>query len=176
MRKSIVSYTTGLVAALALAGCGGGTSAPSTVTVYATPSSATIPTPSYKIVAKRTDIRPDGGDVDYVVIAPVDLSRVKQDVKLVLQAIAKTNGGPYFGAKVYDDEAVANTAYSLDRENFVRDGTVPEQRHLVAMYTGNTYGPEWGNLPPHYEISWFPAAKEDDPDRFKLNRTENWKP
>lgn len=171
--------------ALMLVGCGGGsTSAPSTVTktVYgssttaqATPQAAT---PSYKVVATTTSQRFDHKPDYYVVIDPVDLSNdsFKQNVKLVIQAVAKTNGGPDFSASVYDDEAVANTAYSLDTVDRFRKSTDQEGLHLVAMYTGGIDDGRASTADDAYEILWYPAAVANTPTADKCAREHRWKP
>ena len=53
-----------------------------------------------------------------MLIDPVDLSTdgFKQDVKLVLQAVADTDGGTDFSARIFDDETVANEAFSQEAD------------------------------------------------------------
>lgn len=170
-----------------LVGCGGGTtSAPSTVTktVYgssttaqATPQAAT---PSYKVVVTTTSERPlDGKPSYYVVINPVDLSNdsFKQNVKLVLQALAKTNGSPDFTAYVYDDEAVANTAYSLNAADPFHKSTDQEGQHTVAMYLGGIDDGKVSTANSAYQIIWYPATYADTPNVSKYTSFEHgWKP
>jgi hypothetical protein len=71
--------------------------------------------PKCSVNGKSTK-RFDGEPVYFVLIDPVDLSTdgFKQDVKLVLQAVAKTKGDPDFSARIFDDEAVARETFSHD--------------------------------------------------------------
>jgi hypothetical protein len=195
--KSIVSSTAAVatVLAVALAGCGGGkTSAPSTVTqtVYGgsptTAPAATpqLPTPNYKQIQRNVSDRKDGKYSYYVVIDPVDLSNdgFKQNVKVVLQEIAKDNGGPDFSARVFDDEAVAKT-YLSDKTDPPLDLDVrkahnaQEEQHLIAGYLGgiDAYSAQPSTAASAYNISWFPAAFTSSPNvgqYVKLN--DQWKP
>ncbi len=189
--------------ALSLAGCGGGTaSSPSTVTktVYgssatqATASATETPapmaevtpqptTPNYTIVAKTPDeFRFDHKANYYIAIDPVDPSNdsFKQNVKLVLQAVEKNNGDPNFSSNVYDDEAVAKTAFSYKSDP---TGVTPseinaqEEHDLVAMYTGgiNTDA-KASTADDAYNIEWYPAAFPDSPNVGKYVSGEQWKP
>lgn len=144
-----------------------------TTHVFSAPIIPQSPTPNFKIVGKRY-VRKDNAPGYYVVIDPVDLSNdsFKQNVKLVLQALAKTNGGPNFTAWVLDDEAVANTKYSYDTNpgadtvDKMKAQQAAEEQHLIAGYTGG-----WDTTYAHsstaddaYTISWFPAAIIDSPN------------
>ena len=53
------------------------------------------------------------------VIDPVDLSTdgFKQNVNLVTQAVANTDGSPDFSARVFDDEDIASEAFSEERHS-----------------------------------------------------------
>jgi hypothetical protein len=178
----------GSVLALTLAACGGGggtTSAPSTVTKTVYGSSTTAQairqaaTPSYKVVVKTTSQRFDHKPDYYVVIAPVDLGNdsFKQRVKLVVQAVAKTNGDPDFSANIYDDEAVANTAYALNTADPFHTATDQESQHLVAMHIGGLDDGRVSTADDAYQIYWYPAASTDTPDAAKYTHMElRWKP
>jgi ABC-type glycerol-3-phosphate transport system substrate-binding protein len=176
----------GSVLALMLAACGGGTtSAPSTVTKTVYGSSTTAQptpqaaTPSYKVVVKTTNQRFDHKPAYYVVIDPVDLSNdsFKQRVKLIVQAVAKTNGDPDFSAYVYDDEAVANTAYALNTADPLHTATDQESQHIVALYIGGLDDGRVSTADDAYQIYWYPAASTDTPDAAKYTHMElRWKP
>ena len=123
------------VLAVALAACGG-----STTSQQLTPA-----TPDFKVVAQTTGERFDNGKSYYIAIAPVDLSSgsFRQNVKFVLQTVAKSNGSPNFSASVYDDETIAERAFSYYRDELadippdeMQAQIAQEEQHLVAMYTG----------------------------------------
>jgi hypothetical protein len=173
-----------VVAVGALAGCG--SSEPnqiSTTPTSAAPQSTAVPatsTPKYSVVGKSS--RPvDGKAIYFVLIAPVDLSTgaFKHDVKLVLQAVAKTNGGSDFSARILDDETIASQAFSEETDPRLSQSP-DEQRefeerkgqHLVAMYSGglNT------GLGYSYDISWYPAALSDTPNVGQYAGSEEWRP
>ena len=114
-------------------------------------------------------------------IDPVDLSNdsFKQNVKLVVQAVAKTNGGHDFSAIVYDDAAVANTAYSLDTADplHIHKATDQEQQHLVAFYRGGIDDGRASTADNAYEIDWYPAAFTSTPNVGKyVDMEHQWKP
>lgn len=172
--------------ALALVGCGGGTtSAPSTSTVAVPATTTPQPaTPNYKIVAKTTSQRFDHKANYYIVIDPVDLSNdsFKQNVKLVLRAVAKTNGDPNFSADVFDDENTAKTAYQYDTNG--SDATASDLRahhaqaeqHEVAMYDGGIADAKSSAADDAYSIGWYPSAFTSTPNVGRYVSFEQWKP
>lgn len=200
--RSITAIVVAVELATMLAGCGGGTtSAPSTVTqtVYkeVTPSaSATVtvpnatvpqqPTPKYEIIGKRI-VRSDNAPYYYVAIEPVDLSNdtFKQNVKLVLDSLAKTDGGPNFSVEIYDDKDIANTAYYSDTHPLqlpldeLKAFWDQQEQHLVANYVGG-----WDINYAHsstaddaYTITWFPSAGSPHPVVGKYSSIpQQWKP
>jgi len=185
--KTLVGSTAGVTAALALTltGCGGSnTSAPSTVTKTVHGSSTTTPQPAaphYEIVGKDANERFDHEPIYYVVIEPVNLSNdsFKKRVKLVLQAIAKTNGGPDFSANIFDDEAAAKTEYSHrthpgnENPDEAKAQITLVEQHLVAGYDGGLLA---SGAPYPYEIMWYPSASTDSPNVGQYVGDEEWKP
>lgn len=167
------------------------TSAATTTAPSAVPPTATsqAPTPTYNVVGEVTKRR-DNVPTYYVVTDPVDLSSdaFKQDVQRVVQALAKTNGGPNFNAWVYDDEAVAATEFHYDTNpsdalqrstDQMNADEAEEEQHLVAMYVGgwdqNTAKPSTAT--DAYNISWFPSASTDSPNVGQyVSWQEQWKP
>jgi hypothetical protein len=164
-----------LIAVAAVAGCG--SSKPTQLST--TPAPAT-PAPKYSVVGQSS--RPvDGKPIYFVLIDPVDLSTggFKQDVKLVLGAVAKTNGNSDFSARILDQEAIAREAFAEETGPRVsqspdekRDFEERKRRHLVAMYSGglNT------GLGYPYDISWYPAASTDAPNVGRYAGSEEWRP
>ncbi len=118
----------------------------------------------------------------WVVIEPVDVSNdsFKQNVKLVVQALAKINGSPNFTANIYDDEVVANARTTLDPSSPGQPHpTVGPQavqtQHYVASYEGRL--PAENPYAEHpYEIWWYPAAYTDSPNVGRYVHGEPWKP
>ena len=180
----------GCALAVTLAGCGGTTtSKPSTVTqtvtTQVTPQAAT---PNYFIVAKTIAKTSDSRNYYYLVIDPVHRydDSFKQTVKLVLQAVAKTDGGANFYAEVYDDEAAANAGVS--HKDHLGDLT-PQQKlahgdHFVAVYFGGldkSSGQTSNADSASYEIIWYPSGTWGSPmwDPYLkqyVGQTEQWKP
>lgn len=177
MKRNVGSAAVAAVLALTLVGCGdgGATSATSTPPVITVSAPAT---PNYKIIAKTTNQRFDHKPNYYIVIDPVDVSTdsFKQTVKLVLRAVARTNGGdPNFSADVFDDESTANTAYSYDTSNGIgvnasdlKAQADQEKQHCVAMYNGGVNN--------EYEIAWYPENLVSSPNVGKYVSYEQWKP
>ena len=145
-----------------------------------------MPTPNYRQIQRNVSDRRDGKYSYYVVIDPVDLSNdgFKQNVKLVLQAIAKDNGGPNFSARIFDDEAVANNYLSdksdppLD-QGVVKEHNAQEEQHLIATFVGgidqDTAQPSTADTA--YNISWFPAAFTGSPNVGQyVELFDQWKP
>ncbi|MDP7735120.1 hypothetical protein [Mycobacterium paragordonae] len=166
-----------------------GNNAPSSSTVAGT-SSAITPqpaAPSYKILGTTHHRDDNARNNYYIAIAPVDLSNdsFKSGVLLVVQAVAKTNGGPDFSAWIYDDEAVANTAYHSDTHPLelsldeMKAFSLQEERHLLLDYQGG-----WDATNAHpstadaaYTITWFSAAGSPHPVVGKYSsEPEQWKP
>jgi hypothetical protein len=181
MPRTLLAF---VVAVGTLAGCGSSepvatTSPPTTAAPQSTPAPGTS-TPKYSVLGKSS--RPvDGKAIYFVLIAPVDLSTdgFKRDVKLVLQAVAKTDGGSDFSARILDDEAVASQAFSEETDPRLsqspdeqREFEERKAQHLVAMYTGglNT------GLGYPYDVSWYPAAASDTPNVGRYVGSEEWRP
>ena len=156
-----------------------GTATQETPTATLAPAPPPPATPKYSVVG-QSDKRFDGEPVYFMVIDPVDSSTdgFKQDVKLVLQAVADTDGGPDFSARIFDDEAIANEALSQEMNPPL--GESPDEtaafedlkgQHLVAMYAG---GLATGVYP--YELMWYPAAFTYTPNVGQFVASEEWKP
>lgn len=164
-----------ILVAVAVAGCG--SSEPTQLSTTAAPATSA---PKYSVVGQSS--RPvDGKAVYFVLIDPVDLSTdgFKQDVKLVLRAVAKTNGSDVFSARILDQEAIAREAFAEETDPRVsqspdekRDFEERKRQHLVAMYSGglNT------GLGYPYDISWYPAASTDAPNVGRYAGSEEWRP
>jgi hypothetical protein len=176
-----------VVAVGTLAGCGSSeptqistTTAPPTTDAPQSTSAPATSTPKYSVVGKSS--RPvDGKAIYFISIAPVNLSSdgFKREVKLVLQAVAKTNGSGEFSARILDDEATASQAFSEETNPRVsqspdeqREFEERKAQHLVAMYTGglNT------GLGYPYDVSWYPAAASDTPNVGRYVGSEEWRP
>lgn len=154
------------------------TSPSATATTSAMPLSG--PTPQYSVIG-QLPWRRDGKPTYYVVIDPVDLSNdgFKLAVKLVTQAIARMDGAADFSAKFYDDQTVANVAFTTDPGSGNR-GTKPpldkaaldeRGQHLVAIYSG---GLEM--QPSPYQMMWYPGAFTVTPNVGRWVSNEDWKP
>ncbi|MDR3665107.1 MAG: hypothetical protein P4L86_32770 [Mycobacterium sp.] len=151
-------------------------------TAATAPQSATS---SYHIIAKTTDERSDDKATYYVVIDPVDLSNdgFKQSVKLVVLAVAKTNGGPGFSADIYDDAATAQAEYSYVSNP---SDVTPTQslwahhaqmeQHLVADYIGGIDGARASTADSAYTIAWYDYAFISTPNVGQYVGEEQWKP
>jgi hypothetical protein len=173
-----------LTACGSLAGTSGRETSTSTTTATTTTTTTTTTspppaTPQYSVIGRSTK-RYDGQPIYYVLIDPVNLGNdaFKQDVKLVLQAVAKTKGDPDFSARIFDDEAVAKETFShdtnpppLEDPDEIRAATDRRGQHLVAIYSGGLK-----TLLYPYEIDWYPAAFTDTPNVGQYVDTEQWKP
>jgi hypothetical protein len=165
-----------------------GSSDPPMATAQVAPSTLSNKpsTPNYKIVAEAPDRRFDHKDTYYAATGPVDLSNdgFKRDVKLVLRAVARSNGGPNFSANVYDDETVAKTADTQDNgpasvgPDEVKAQAAQEAQHLVAMYDGGIDGQaQASSADDAYAITWFPAADSSTPNVGQYaDSREQWTP
>lgn len=145
-------------------------------------------TPSYKVIAKSDTERFDKKTTYYVLIDPVDLSNdgFKKDVKLVLQAVTKTNGNPNFTANVYDNADAATAGANLYNDPPISHGKAAAQaysdrnaQHLIAEYNGGINGDtgKVSSANSAYSISWFAGANKSTPNVGKyVVFSEQWKP
>jgi hypothetical protein len=177
-----------------VAGCGGESKpspsaslTPST-SIAVTHAAAPPATPKYKISWVTTRKNSDREHY-YLVIDPVDLSNdgFKQNVKLILQDVAKTHGSPEFTADVYDDSAVADYDHRTDIDNpnavpdpdtssdHVKATAAADAQHDVAQYDSGASAVSVTGFA--YEITWYPSASGDSPNVGKYaDGVEQWKP
>ena len=172
-------------ALLLLTACGspGGNnvSEPATSTAAAT-TTLSPATPQYSVVGKSimSTMRYDGEPIYYVVMDPVNLTNdgFKENVKLIVHALAKTEGDPDFSARVFDNRAIAAETFSrvsdppLSQEpDEIRAAEESEGQHLVAIYSGGL-----ATTPDPYVLMWYPDAVTGTPNVGHYVDSEQWKP
>ena len=154
------------------------TAATETPTASLTPAPPPPATPTYSVIGQSGN-RYDGQPVYFVVIDPVDLSTdgFKQNIKLVIQAVANTHGSPDFSARVFDDEDIASEAFSeethppLGSPDEIRAFEDLKAQHLVAMYAGG-----FETMPEPYVLRWYPGAFTGTPNVGQYVDSEEWQP
>lgn len=84
-------------------------------------------------------------------------------------ALARTDGGPAFSARIFDDAAAAEAARHRGYDSAFEH---LQAQHLVAMYTGGSCT----GLGYPYHVTWYPTASADTPEVGGYVDSEQWLP
>jgi len=156
--------------------------------------SAQETTPGYEIVYTRENVDIANNTEYYVLIDPVDLSSdaFMDTVKSIITDIARVEGKPEFGAKLYTDREVLEYGYELPSSDefpatqegiqqyraYLQSMAAKSASTLIASYVGgiDLLQARASRDVGAYSILWFGSAFTDHPIVGGYVGDEEWKP